>query len=65
MCAVVLYIASLQCKHLFKSFAELDPFNGLPKHYFYCEKKKKKRIIVFPWQIETTFHNVTLYLYMN
>lgn len=63
MYTVVLYIASLQC-NLFKSFAELDPFNGLPKHYFYCEKKKK-RIIVFPWQIETTFHNVTLYLYMN
>lgn len=35
---VVLYIASLQCKRLFKSFAELDPYKGLPEHYIYCEK---------------------------
>lgn len=38
MCDVVLRIASLQCKHLFKSFAELDPYKGLPKYYIYCEK---------------------------
>lgn len=29
---VVSYIASLQCKHLFKSFAELDPYKGLSEH---------------------------------
>lgn len=38
MCDVVLYIASLQSKHLFNSFAELNPYKGLPEHYIYCEK---------------------------
>lgn len=35
---VGLYIAPLECKHLFKSFAELDPYKRLPEHYIYCEK---------------------------
>lgn len=38
MYAVVLYMALPQCKYLFKSFDELDPFKRLPVHYFYCEK---------------------------